>query len=250
MIRGTLLFLLACLSVTGQPFNAVTSLPFLARNPIISDIPGQIGGMFIRLRASDLATNVNVTAWTDEVHGITWTNATPATQPTNSPSGVWFNLGNNLSTATPPTFNGTQQVFVVFNYNTTTGFGTILGSGGGEGTLGILIVPSGFGVQTFLPSTVDAYWSKPDIGANLWHDAISVGGSNPIQGYTNGIAALTFNNPGGWPADWLGVNQNGTGDKYQGYITELIIWTNPTAFTSTQVSNLHYYATNTYKFSP
>jgi hypothetical protein len=205
--------------------------------------------MAFRLKSTDLTPSNNVATWVDEVAGRTYTNNNASTQPTNSWNlGVFFKNGNfmsnNIAIKNPWVWQPTQQVFIAYQAISPANFGSMLGSGSAEFLIGYFTTSFGDG------SPAISKWvnSVPVSGVN--YVVISVGAGAPVQAYSNGVAALTFDATGkGFAFDLLGANQSGLADTYQGYVKEIITWTNQTAFTfspyaGSQVSNLYFYATN------
>lgn len=222
----------------------------LAKGP--TDFPSTIPEMYIRLKSSDLPLNLAVSAWKDEVSNIYWTNANAGTQFTNSALGVFLDTGQFLESSTNFVALGVNDEFLfIFNYVNTSAYETIFGDPNGESLIGLFVGAAGFG--SVVTGNAVAYWSKPALGDGVFHDCLTIGGNGiSSTGYTNGVASLSYTPSGGFPRiNRIGNNQAGHADQYKGYIAEIIVWTNHTgAFSSTTISNLHYYATNTYNFSP
>lgn len=224
---------------------------FAGHNTAGPDIPTSLGGMSFRLRASDLVKSNTVTSWVDEIHGYTYTNNTGANQPTNSWNlGVFFKSGNVLSNnygifSPAYTWASTQQVFIAFQAISPSGFGPIMGNHTAETLLGYLTAPNGFG--SYSPQKL--WWSSYPVSA-VNYVVIGVGGTDPVQFFTNAVSANSVSGQAGATAwDMLGANQTAHSDLYQGYVKEIIFWTNQTPFTfspyaGSQVSNLFYYASN------
>ena len=244
LVRYILLFL--CLSCEAQ----LPVVPFVTQN-FAGDIPASLGGMAFRLRSADLVKSNTVNTWVDEVAGRTYTN-NAATAPTNSWNlGVFFKSGNflsnNIGVKPEWIWQPTQQVFIAYQAISPANYGSIVGSGSAEFLIGYSTAPNNFGNVAGGPQ-VKWINSYPVSGVN--YAIVSVGGAAPVQAYSNGVAALTFTATGdGFSWHLLGANQQGLADTYQGYVKEIIVWTNQTAFTfspyaGSQVSNLYFYATN------
>lgn len=215
------------------------------------DIPTSLGGIAFRLRASDLVVSNNVATWVDEIAGRTYTNNNASTQPTNSWNlGVFFKAGNflsnNIAVLGSWVWQPTQQVFIAYQAISPANYGSILGNGGAEDLIGYSTAPNNFGnVLSTQTKWINSY---PVSAVN--YVILSCGGNAPEQAMSNGVTALTFTATGqGFNCDLLGANQHALVDTYQGYIKEIIIWTNQNAFTfspyaGSQASNLYYYASN------
>lgn len=245
-----LLPLFICLSCWAQ----LPVIPFVTQPTAGPDIPTSIGGLGFWIESSDLTASNNVATWIDRVHNVIYTNNSSSTQPTNAGPlgfGVWFKTGSFLMVSnynqSLPLFQSTNQIMIVWqpHQGPSPEFNSIIGSSSGESLIGNLTLPSEFG--SYAPQRG---WAIPTPVDDVFHDIISVGGqvdstANNVQMYTNGVAAqnvkIGFST---LLADRLGDNQSGHIDRYQGYVRRIIVWTNATAFTTAQVSNLHYFNTN------
>lgn len=209
--------------------------------------------------ASDMSNNIIVSNWVDRIQGSVWTNLNITTQPdiTNSSSGVHFTrskaqtLTNNVN---PIRYGGTGGDSYVSQW--------------------IILQREASGVfQDFLDyaDSGDAEWGY-DPGNNLFlflntHSlntgavtpgtiqdvAVASDGITPLTIiYTNGVPCLTNTLAGRAFSDafpWKIMGGISGSGFFGGYIRELLIYTN-TFWTSQQVSNLHYYSTNTYGYTP
>lgn len=195
-------------------------------------------GLAFRLKSSDLIVGQNVSNWTDQIHGVIYTNVDSSTWPTNSAKGVWFNIGSFLQSSSGFAFDSSQQVLVIFNEHGASANGAIAGNTGGVKYIGSNSVSHGFGFDNIL-------WSGP-LAMDLPCDAMTTGNvfayTNGIEAIGSGIDSFTFN--------VLGVDSTPHTDKYSGYLAELDIWTNASVFNATQRSNIHYYSTNFSALSP
>lgn len=230
------------------------ALPCLAQLPVVPDItpkssavdiPTSLGGMAFRLKSSDNVVGNNTTTWVDEIAGRTYTNTLSASNPTNAAIGVWCTKTHfmhvDLSVKPSWGYAGTQQVMII--YQEVTGAADpapVVGSDSANFFIGTDIAPNGFSSET-----PQVRWVSSNPSLNNFHDMIAAGGSPNSQCYSNGVAG---NNPSSGGIAGMTLDQlfktGSTTPSFQGYLTEVIIWTNATGFTSTQVSNLHYYATN------
>jgi len=84
-----------------------------------------------------------------------------------------------------------------------------------------------------------------------WYDYLYAGtnfGSGSYKSYTNGVAGPGTDYLNSGQPDWFG--RLDYGGYYDGTVKELIVWTNVLGFTATQISNIHWYSTNTYNYGP
>lgn len=209
-----------------------------------TDIPLTVPGIAFRLKSSDLLVGQNVSNWTDQIHGLVYTNVNSSTWCTNSAKGVWFNVGSFLqSSGSGWSFDSTQQILIIFNEHSASANGAIVGSTTAGKFIGYMGAAQ-FGSVFFGFDTGE--WCGP-IAFDTSCDAMTTGAflayTNGIEGFSSWIEAFSLN--------LLGVDTSPTHvDKYSGYLAEVDIWTNATAFNSTTRSNLHYYATNTSALAP
>lgn len=232
------LVLFFCLSAAAQPFNAVTSLPFLARNQVSPANPGnitnRIGYWWV---SSDLTTNTPVTNWVDRIQGFVWGQGNVATQPTNSALGVGFG-GSQSMTNTGGHGSPGASFFWIYEATVSSANAYLIGSPGGGGY--------GFVLNSLA-------WTQPGFPhSDLSSATIPTGKLEDVEWdgsnfFTNGVLSVNVT-MAGFDLTTLG-SVNGSIDFWKGYITEIGWWTN-TVFDSVTVSNLHHYATNTYHFSP
>ncbi len=260
-MKWLLLFL--CLSASAQPFNAATGLPFLAPNAVTSVVvtnwaPTNIAsGLSYWWVSSDVPTNTAVLSWTDRVQQLVWTNGNAATRPTNSSSGVHF----VRASSTILTNNPAMLITIGANNDVNTHF-VILNQGShvAEMMLGIT------GVETpcerFGSGGNICYFQSPsDICCNFGNlvgtlgdlcvSAFSQGGHvNPsFTFYTNAVPCNTNSAPGvSSQGSWNSVGGDAGTGFFDAFVKEVIIYTN--TLTLLQVSNVHYYATNTYHYAP
>ncbi len=208
--------------------------------------------------SSDMVTNITVTNWIDRIQQSVWTNISTATTcPTNSSLGTHFlrtssqRLTNSVTVSLAgdgSSFDTNTQWFIV-NLDTTPGFEDIL-----TGLPASSSPTVGFssGAPYFFQSPTLA--SDGTLATGKFVDVAIVSSSdsghvNPVLTfYTNGIPSQTNTSVAIPQADgWntLGVGGNGA---YNGYIREYAVYSNK--LSSVNVSNLHYYATNLYGYTP
>lgn len=199
---------------------------------------------------SDMPTNINVTNWVDRIQSSVWTNKnTDASRPTNSSLGVHFKRSSQqwLTNELKAVFDTNSSHFLILERTTAGGFQDILDCkntgdselmmfndnkltwwGGAQQADGVPPL-SAFFDFCFMPSLAE----------------------NKIRWYTNGLASNT-NNSTAIPANfcswgWLGgIAFSG---YFDGYIKEILIWTNR-VLSSSEIAQLHTYYTNLYGYTP
>ena len=216
-------------------------------------------GQFLRWKASDLPNNVVVSnQWSDEIQGLLAQQGDNTVRPTNtSGSGVHFDGTTWLTnTATSFTPNGQAewQVLVIVNLDSAgTSMMTLWDTQSGG---------TGNGLYAW-NANGHTYWAHL---TGVFRDLNVVQTTGLTRDIlfcpTNGTGHTTcFTNGIGTGADWnegeavnftlqgIGAIASG-GQKLKAKIQEIIVWTNGFDFTAITVSNIHYYSTNTYSFTP
>ena len=243
--------LLLCMRLLclGQTFS-LRDLPFLqAHNTAAGADAALPSGIAHRWKASDLATSP-VTDWVDEIQGFHLTaSQTPA--PLLGPAGVLFYGTNGLS--------GTNWTLSI---GSTAGaaldtFLCVFQITGNVLNFNPVAVNFESGGQIVLEEDGNVFYdpNSPEITPVLntvydWLYAGHVGSIYPV--YTNGVSGPTRSS--GWGIQAISTigYAHSVGPDYflTGNIKEFIHWTNVVGFTSVQVSNVHYYCTNTYGYAP
>ncbi len=202
-------------------------------------------GMSHRWRASDLNSSP-VSIWTDSIQGYNWT-ASGSARPTWDTNGVTFNGSNNdlaVTNIISSTVGLNQSWLVVLKLSSTTSGQGIMSqaASGGEVFLATdtggklysanYTIPGGLGISTF-----DLLTAK-------------VTNAVPYTVFTNGVSLIS----NGFPFnDSVTILHVGSYDGASGFgsfvLKEAIQWTN-VIWTVDQVSNVHYYVTNTYGVTP
>lgn len=214
--------------------------------------------------SSDFAVNLsvnNTNPWIDRVQGRLLRNGNSTTSATNAALGIYTaDASGGLTNA--PTAQGSNSTYcIIFRpLNLSSGdntFNTCL-SGPyslGDGTQGS--TPGSFAIRR---STRVIYWGTFNISGqaissplanDTTYDLISVQTNSTMVVYTNGTqsASITAMPPlTGWPWFWVGHDTDSAANHFDGYIKEVLIWSN--SFSSVQLSNVHFYATNQYSFAP
>lgn len=188
-----------------------------------------------------------VSDWVDIVQGNTLYQSPGPAQPDLTTNGLFFSDWNGeFLAATNFVFTmagGTNDFFVLIGAVTNTGVsGTFLGAIThrllGHDNTGTWITPFN-----------ETYGS---VVANQFYDLAfgrQYSGTN-AQYYTNGTPALLSTNIAlVWDIKRVG-SSGGGGGWLDGFIKEMIHWTNVGAFSDAQVQMIHKYATNAYGYSP
>ena len=240
-----LLLLLPC-ARAGHPISlSDTSWPNASTPSILPD------GIWLRWRASDLSSSP-VSSWSDEIQGWTWTQSSGANQPTWSTNGVTFNgssqyftSSNLIAQTTLGAVSEGQAWLIISKFSTTTGTHVLLGDSS-RCTGGFIF----YAIDSDI--LYEELGSGPSPVPTALFDFLTVpSATNSYRAYTNGVSAWT--NASGWndgvSFNRIGSSGDGTLCQFHGDLQEIIVWTN-VIFTSTQVSNIHHYATNTYPITP
>jgi len=215
---------------------------------------------------SDLTNNAPVTNWIDRIAGSVWTNGAIANRATNSSSGVFFDSSHYLTNNWQSFPSNVAFGFIVNIVDPDDG-GTVhpallFDNGPSEGTTyGYRFLFGGEQLQVWLANagydlTVGPY---PIVGTKhtMLFDQAHIAGNNDVYFWTNNVMSKTLTGGGSWATTagiypyWLGQNRfRNSGPKM--FINELWIWTNVVGsqLTTSVRSNWHYYATNTYGFTP
>lgn len=243
-MKRILTFLLCLLSLTAFGQGLFVSWNRFVPQITSSELPS---GIAFRWVASDLASSP-VSLWTDRIQGYNWA-ASGGARPSWDASGITFDGVANSMTGSNTIFSATStnSWLVVLKWNSTTADKMVLCNACAGG-------------QVFLALTTGAkIYDGGSTGPGLFGtvnttDILITKTTNatPYVVYTNGLSSWTsgsaFNDMGVIAAvDHLG---SGVGNCFwSGVMKEIIIWTN-TVFTANQVSNIHYYSTNTYAITP
>lgn len=216
-------------------------------------------GMKYWWKATDLS-NSPVSIWTDRIQGYTWVQSNTNYQPGwDASNGVKFNntiqptnvlIGTNVSIST-----SIEPWLIIFQYHSTAGGDRpVLAEGGSTHFLDMC--NPGFLIH-FVYGCSWLPWNT------FRADIISANKSfNKHWTMTNGVECLIdtsqFNSLGG-PNQTMGASDQGGGAYISSYVDvmEVIVWTNTLAgvgqtnyWDATTVSNVHWYATNTWPHSP
>lgn len=252
------LSLVLCLSAVAQP-NPINRRA-MAIAGLASGPPNFFpSGMYLRWVASDVPlNNVVSNQWADRIQGVLLQQGDGTKQPTNSSLGVYFN-GTWFLTNVAKTFNaggGGFAVLAILNQDVTTG--TQMGITDDTHT--------GDGIPQFNTGGGSTFWVRGASGSdfqdmkfvnpgNTLHDILfcPTNGAANSTCFTNGVATPCTIAANSQQPNMVGFGRESGGTQlFHGYLRELIVWTNQASFTfsSVNVSNVHYYATNTYGFTP
>ena len=233
---------LFCMPCSAQfPYSGVTWQHPSGASPD-SVLPS---GIAFRWEASDLLSSP-VSIWTDRIQSRNWVQTTALNKPTTNGSltipGVNFDGVNQFLTSTNLA-SASWNFLLVMKMADVSSQHMLLGDStvGGHIYVG-MSSPGAFYEGNFGGNAVNP------IG-NLTYDMIGIQGKM----YTNGISAwsvaLTYWNDV-TTISAVGATAAGAW-KFSGTIYKFIVWTNQGAtWTSTTVSNVHWYATNTVPHTP
>ncbi len=200
-------------------------------------------GIAFRWKASTLADGA-VNLWTDSLTGNNLFQSSGGNQPTKDANGVTFATGKwfdstNVTLRCASGVDALDTFLVICNLDSTAE-GYLLGVGNNS-WMGV----SG-STQWFNPN---GPWGTPVTGQ--WVDLVYAGwdGAN-YNSYTNGV--IGNSGPAGslYNSTVQYVGRVTGGGYFKGKVQEVIVWTNVVGFTSLQVSNIHWYSTNTYAYTP
>ncbi len=247
--------LLIPITLFSQGFGSFShDQPFLAANISsgVSDptnaLPFGIGYWWV---ASDLSSSP-VSTWTDRVSGFILKQTSGANQPTWTTNGVRFTAASSQFMVT----NGTPGIFWKF-LNTAGNLGDTMLIILDRASTGEQYVFSQNGGGQILGwfSGAAGLWniSATSFGTTTtgkWYDFLYAGtNAAAFNIYTNGVLGVNSAMNARSPSDFGRLNTP-TGFYYDGTIKEIIVWTNVIGFTSVQASNIHWYSTNVYKYTP
>lgn len=253
--------ILACATGWAQEFT-FTDLPLLGQGKIAGTGGGldQDTNIIYAIHdlawwwvASDVPTNHAISnQWADRIQGRLLAQGDPAKQPTNSTQGVYFDGAGNtyLTNVAVHCFTpGGQNVTVlwVWQVDTTSAYQYVWASTGAAPVYAFQI--NSDNSWSYAAGALGDKRSAGPLPDNQLMDFLA----RETRFYTNGV--LNTNRAdamGGSDWGYMG-GQGGNGPyPFKGYIRELIVWTNTgqQPVDATTLSNLHYYATNRYKFTP
>lgn len=187
-------------------------------------------------------SGARVPLWTDSIQSYNWAQSTVNNQPLWDGDSVQF-WGTNNMVVTNLT-ESTWSVLVILKFRDTGGLHEAIGGGTTGAGIYFANIVSGqlYAGAGSAPALTTAVYDM--IGAKTT-------ATPQFDLFTNGVSAWNFG------ASWnstVTISRAGSTTVpawfFNGFIHEFIIWTNQPVWTSTTVSNVHWYATNTYPHVP
>lgn len=253
-MKALLAAILLCFSLTagaspGKPYFVLDSTS--ATNSILPY------GMKFWYNSNDL-TNSPVAVWTDRIQGYNWWQTNVADQPTWDTNGVHFNGISQFLNAS----NGmvivdqADATLTVFKFETTIKPQLLLGN---ELYAGQIFI--GFGASDFFYNMNWIEKAVGPIGTSVMDFITAPFAVNDYGVYTNGVDGMSNRGVLWNKVDITRVGAGNTNafapNSFANVVLkEFIVWTNPYApistnyWTATTISNVHWYATNAWKYSP
>lgn len=219
--------------------------PFLAKDTTASsEINPQALAANYWWRYHDMPTNISVTNWSDTIRGSVWTNAS-ASIPTNSSIGVRFDKANSQQlTNSGIDFTDLSMTWLILQRTSDGSFQYILSKDNG-GALNLAF----FADNRIFLEQVSVSKFDGTIAVNTWFDLAFV--SDSVNGvsyfYTNGVPAVTNSPNISVTSFWRFLGGIAAGGFWNGNLREMAVWTN-TIVTSSNIFELHKYATNKYAY--
>lgn len=179
----------------------------------------------------------SISKWTDIIAGYSWTNS--ANFPSTNNNGVYFD-GSTFLYATNDTYNATNAQLVVVKF---------LSVGDSyhfaiDGTMYLGITTAGEWRCRGTHGTVEQ--------GKIYDYLITAGSAGYAitsgTHFTNGVEMVNLLSMDGYSINGVGGVLSGFG--MNGILYEFVVWTNVSSWTLNDVTNIHRYCTNTYKFSP
>lgn len=190
-----------------------------------------------RVKGILLQNGQNTLCVTNDIKGMTGGNAqhpltnAPLSATTNSTVCVIVEVHGHA---------GTQIIYTPYDFSDATQGAT----------------PGGIGIDANTFRWGTAFTGGPAISGTISnskiYDLILNQTNGTILVYTNGVQSVSLASrlppSGGWP--WYAAIHDSVSAVagFDGWIKEILVWTN--SFSSLQFSNVHYYATNTYQYTP
>lgn len=253
-MRTLLLLLSMCVTALAQPGPiALRSIDAWPSASIV--VPSNIAsGLRYWWVNHDLDATNFVTNWIDRISSSVWTNGDIANAPTNSATGVFFKrtgsqvLTNSGVVLGANTADPCSHWYIV-NLASGNACGWLTQSRTlAAGGFGFVAAPNPFLAIT--PSFVQGPKIPITTTIDIACTARNSGAAYEIVWYTNGVIFATNANFTWFgTVSWKSLGGDTADGFYNGRVQELAIWSN-TVLSSVNISNLHYYATNTYGFTP
>lgn len=245
----TLLQLFLLLATTGA--WAAPGLPYFVKQgpSIILPYPQTLADTMGYWVSSDLPLSNSVASWVSRISASdTLAQTVSGNRPTNSSLGVYFG-GTSVLT------NNSKSWWSSVAGNSGTFFFIVYKNSYTDAALEIMLqdypggVSTGFKLENSFIQYGSANWGHI-AGANTYRDFVFVLDTATAKAYcwTNGVSVgAVINLSTTFQGLRLGNRLSG-GSPWLGYITEFAVITNHQS--DSVISNLHYYATNTYSFTP
>lgn len=254
LFRSISILLLLSLTAFGQAFTprrpfVYQLLSTVTTNPSPINIP--INYWWV---SSDLDTNtVGVTNWPDRIWTNQWKQEGAAgIQPRWTTNGIVFNRDAGTYLTGLVTFavnTNASSHYLLIERTTNTYNGDVLTLGDTSFELGYWLDATD---NRFFTHFVSTYLYPCQTPLNAWQDIVMTFDATnlTIKCYTNGVPIFTNTSgtPGYFTFDKVGGKKS-IQSAFTGVIREIGIWSN-LVLNASSVSNLHYYATNTYKYTP
>ncbi len=214
---------------------------FLSANAIT---PATISSLQRWWNFHDFATNVVVSnQWNDEIFGKPLWQMNTVFSPTNSSLGVRFNGAQGLTNDPVPFMNGTTNTFaLVMTFEGALGAENVINEGAGQG---------GFALDSSAHLNWEAGFTTVSLALPLATliDIAAVQSNANLYVYTNGVLSKLLTATGVQRPIVLASNYTASIHvPLKGYVLHYLYWSN--ALSSVQVSNFHYWRTNTEGGSP
>jgi len=251
-----LFLLLLCLSATAQP----GPIPLRSVDAWAAGIPyPQTITPAYYWTMADLPVGGTVSNWVDRIRGLAWVTDASKNNPTNSSLGVWFDGTMCLTNSgTILKAKAHCSLFVIVERTAQDNLlkGIVSEKGfSGQGNIGAysFVTTLATGLAFAANTAVTGLTAGKDVKTNSFLTIVTDdnNGGSQTTVYTNGVLAvanLAMPDPTAIDFNALGTDKGTAGRFLIGYIKELAWYTN--SLSSTVASNLNYYATNTYGYTP
>lgn len=206
--------------------------------------------------ASDIPTNTaigyTVTNWIDRIQSSLWTNANSSIAPTTDGTNVIFTRTSSQyltnRNAAVGGDNSANSIAFILSPTSLPGNASILHMNPSAGTPAFWLQSTGNFEQE--ADAVDNNFGKLQTGIITDMIITFSGNANcTAVSYTNGVQSVSLSISHNIHSQTLSIMGGGAFGYYNGKMYELLLWTN-IVLNATQRSNVHYYATNTYRYSP
>ena len=261
MTRLVCIFLLSATSLFAQGFGQLPAFRAAgAKRPASGGgggggfAPTNIAGMALWWKASDVTAG-NVASWVDRIQGKA-ARRTADTHVKSDSTGILFDgtSGIQLTNASAITLSVPFSFWYIIKPTTAPPSGnwyTVWNSQNNSAGSFAVHTPGGNYSWDVEINVGDNVYGQQLLVNNTIYDLVctEVSAITPSV-WTNGVASTRVSGADtGTSTDFFFIGDDSQGDPMNGYIIEIGVWTN-TTLSSTSVSNLHYYSTNTYGYTP